>query len=170
MSDNVGYTPGSGATIAADNVGGALHQRVKITHGSDGAAVDVSEATPLPVISYRAEQMLGQLVQATISPPTYDSSLRRQRVTAVVEGTVGLASGVNTIGSVNIAAGQTVGLASGANSIGSVGLLAGSNAIGNITTVATLTDQTNIGGRPGAMLINQTNLSAWADCVRARIT
>jgi hypothetical protein len=50
MSDNVGYTPGSGATIAADNVGGALHQRVKLIHGVDGTnAGDVAETNPLPV-------------------------------------------------------------------------------------------------------------------------
>jgi hypothetical protein len=133
MSDNIGYTPGSGATIAADNVGGALHQRVKVTFGADGAAVDASEANPLPVISYRTEQLLGRLVQATISPPTYDSALRRQRVTAVLEsGTV--------------------------------------TTVSTVSTVTTLSDQTNIGSRPALMLINQTNLSAWADCVRARIT
>jgi hypothetical protein len=37
-------------------------------------------------------------------------------------------------------------------------------------TVTTVTGLTNIDGRNGSMLINQTNLSAWADCVRARIT
>lgn len=31
MPDNIGYTPGSGATIAADDIGGNLHQRVKPT-------------------------------------------------------------------------------------------------------------------------------------------
>jgi hypothetical protein len=36
MADNVGYTPGSGATVAADDIGGALHQRIKFTLGSDG--------------------------------------------------------------------------------------------------------------------------------------
>jgi hypothetical protein len=50
MSDNIGYTPGSGATIAADNVGGALHQRVKMVIGADGVNDgDVSSANPLPV-------------------------------------------------------------------------------------------------------------------------
>ena len=39
-----------------------------------------------------------------------------------------------------------------------------------VTTVATVTGLTNIDGRNGSMLINQTNLSAWADVVRARIT
>lgn len=54
MPDNVGYTPGAGATIAADDVGGALYQRIKVTHGADGVAVDVSPANPLPVTSAEA--------------------------------------------------------------------------------------------------------------------
>jgi len=40
MADNVGYTPGSGATVAADDISGVLHQRVKISLGADGSAVD----------------------------------------------------------------------------------------------------------------------------------
>lgn len=40
MADNTGYTPGTGATIAADDVGGVLHQRVKLSVGSDGTAAD----------------------------------------------------------------------------------------------------------------------------------
>jgi hypothetical protein len=39
-----------------------------------------------------------------------------------------------------------------------------------VTTVNSVANLANIDGRNGAMLINQTNLSAWADCVRARIT
>jgi len=49
MADNVGYTPGTGADIAADDVGGVLHQRVKISVGADGSATDVSSANPMPV-------------------------------------------------------------------------------------------------------------------------
>ena len=41
MADNVGYTPGSGATVAADEIGGILFQRVKPVVGADGTAVDV---------------------------------------------------------------------------------------------------------------------------------
>lgn len=48
MADNVGYTPGSGATIAADDIGGVLYQRVKITHGADGIAHETSNGNPLP--------------------------------------------------------------------------------------------------------------------------
>jgi len=49
MADNVGYTPGSGATVAADDIGSVLYQRIKIIHGADGANDgDVSAANPLP--------------------------------------------------------------------------------------------------------------------------
>src|SRR5215217_2406319 len=49
MADNVAITAGSGTTIAADDIAGVLYQRVKVTHGADGAATDVSTASPLPV-------------------------------------------------------------------------------------------------------------------------
>ena len=49
MADNVGYTPGAGATVAADEIGGVLFQRVKLTHGADGTATDASAANPLPI-------------------------------------------------------------------------------------------------------------------------
>ncbi len=38
--------------IAADDVGGKWHQRFKVQHGTDGAASDVSTASPLPVDVY----------------------------------------------------------------------------------------------------------------------
>jgi hypothetical protein len=49
MADNVAITAGSGTTIAADDIGGVLHQRVKISQGADGVAADVSSAAPLQV-------------------------------------------------------------------------------------------------------------------------
>lgn len=48
MADNVSITPGSGATVAADEISNVLYQRVKIAHGADGSATDVSSASPLP--------------------------------------------------------------------------------------------------------------------------
>jgi hypothetical protein len=58
MPDNVGYTPGSGATVAADEISGVLHQRVKIGVGEDGVAQDVSLTNPMPI------QALGELMEA----------------------------------------------------------------------------------------------------------
>lgn len=49
MADNVAITAGSGTTIAADDIGGVLYQRVKIAQGADGAGTDVSSAAPLNV-------------------------------------------------------------------------------------------------------------------------
>ncbi len=49
MADNVAITAGSGTTIAADDIGGVLHQRVKLSQGADGVGVDVSAAAPLQV-------------------------------------------------------------------------------------------------------------------------
>ena len=40
MADNLNVTPGTGAVVAADDVGGALYQRVKIGVGADGVAAD----------------------------------------------------------------------------------------------------------------------------------
>ena len=47
--DNVGYTPGTGATIAADDISSVLFQRIKIVHGADGVNDgDVSASNPMP--------------------------------------------------------------------------------------------------------------------------
>jgi len=40
MADNVAITAGAGTTIAADDISGVLHQRVKLSLGADGAAAD----------------------------------------------------------------------------------------------------------------------------------
>lgn len=50
MADNVGITPGTGATAAADDIGGVLFQRVKLVQGADGVnGGDVAASNPLPV-------------------------------------------------------------------------------------------------------------------------
>lgn len=50
MADNVELNAGSGgATVAADEIAGVQHQRVKIQYGVDGSATDVSDSNPLPI-------------------------------------------------------------------------------------------------------------------------
>jgi len=59
MGDNVDITPGVGATIAADDIGGIQHQRVKITMGPDGVSEgDVSSINPMPISAQ------GELIEA----------------------------------------------------------------------------------------------------------
>lgn len=50
MADYVELNSGSGgAKMAADEISTLHHQRVKLQHGADGSATDVSTASPLPV-------------------------------------------------------------------------------------------------------------------------
>lgn len=51
MADNIDITPGSGRTVATDDIGGSHYQRVKVTWGADGTASDTSSSNPLPVVS-----------------------------------------------------------------------------------------------------------------------
>lgn len=52
MPDNVAITPGTGTTIATDDISGVQYQRVKVTWGADGAATDASTSSPLPVTAF----------------------------------------------------------------------------------------------------------------------
>lgn len=65
MADNVAITAGSGTTIAADDIGGVQHQRVKISIGADGTAVDAATAAPVPTIPGRPTTK--GLTNATVS-------------------------------------------------------------------------------------------------------
>jgi hypothetical protein len=49
MPDNLGFNPHAGEKYATDDVDGIHHIRVKVQHGADGSATDVSSASPLPV-------------------------------------------------------------------------------------------------------------------------
>lgn len=50
MADGLGYTPGSGAIVATDDIAGQAYQRIKLVHGADGTnAGDVATGNPLPV-------------------------------------------------------------------------------------------------------------------------
>lgn len=140
MADNVGYTPGSGAIIAADDIGGVLYQRVKIGVGADNTAVDVSDANPMPVADAAAEDtrqdmvlLLTRMLNYLNAPQGYDKSLQRGRVTAVLEsGTV--------------------------------------TTVTTVTTCATVTNLSTIDTLQGRIQVYGQNLAAWAATVRARIS
>jgi len=140
MADNVGYTPGTGATVAADDIGGVLHQRVKIGVGVDGSAVDVSSSNPMPVtisetdpLTLRVENvrnLMNLVLQLLDSPRGYDKVLQRQRSTVVLE----------------------------------------SGTVTTVSTVSSVTSIVAIDGIQGRIGQLGQNLSAWADCVRSRIS
>ena len=101
MADNVGYTPGTGATVAADEIGGVLHQRVKIGVGADGTAVDVSEANPMPIDAAPQgglAMLLTRILAAMLAPLGYRKDTQRYQASAVIEsGTVTTVSTVTTV-------------------------------------------------------------------------
>ena len=49
MADDLGYTPGAGATVATDEIGGRHFQLVKMVHGADGVAHLTANGNPMPV-------------------------------------------------------------------------------------------------------------------------
>lgn len=129
MADNVGYTPGSGATVAADEIGGVLHQRIKVGVGPDGTAVDVSAANPMPAVADRTDNllaMLSRIVKLLESNATVDSA-QRQRVNLDTASYAPFAL-------------TGPGTAAGALRItmptDSTGILAGVTTVTNLTTVA----------------------------------
>ena len=110
MPDNIGYTPGVGATVAADEIGGVLHQRIKLGIGDDGTAVDVSETNPMPI------NAVGELTEAVEAMRMAIHSLTRSI---------------------------------GQSTPDTVGRLRVNVETGALTTLATLTNQTQVGGNPG---------------------
>jgi len=50
MADDIAVTPGTGATIGADEISSVKYQRIKLIYGADGVnSGDVSGTNPLPV-------------------------------------------------------------------------------------------------------------------------
>ena len=118
MADNVAYTPGSGATIAADDIGGVLYQRVKMIHGVDGVAHETADNNPLPI------KAMGELIDAIEAMRMAIQSLNR---------TVGLAQVNPLTGRMLVDATGTTQTVSG--------------TITTVTTVGTVSNLATIGGQ-----------------------
>jgi len=121
MPDNIGYTPGVGATIAADDIGGNLHQRIKMVLGADGISDgDVSLTNPMPI------QGVGELVEQLSAIRTLLQSLTRSVGQAMPDAAGRL---IVNIGAAPVNVPVVI-------------------VNGTVTTVTTLTNQTQIGGLP----------------------
>jgi hypothetical protein len=117
MADNLGYTEGSGAEVATDDIGGIQHQRVKITMGPDGVSEgDVSSSNPMPISAG------GELMQAIEAMRMAIHSLTR---------TIGLAQ-------VNPLTGRLLVDPSGVTSPVSGSVTANQGGTWNITNLATI--------------------------------
>lgn len=68
MADDVGYTPGVGASVGADEIAGVLYQRLKLIIGADGVNDgDVSAANPLPVSAASLPLPSGAATELTLA-------------------------------------------------------------------------------------------------------
>lgn len=141
MADNVGYTPGSGAIVAADDIGGVLFQRIKPVFGADGTATDVSEANPLPAIipsgelieALEAMRMAVQSLNKTIGSSYPDTSGRLRVALDSITAALTLAA-VTTVTTVSTVSNQTnMGGISGVPQVPSLMLLTGDNLRRNIS-------------------------------------
>lgn len=159
MADNIGYTPGSGATIAADDIGGILHQRVKIGIGADGAATDISTANPMPITAPNAlsvsaanaipistSQTLGVSAASNI-PVSVTGTITTQETGELVEAIEALRMAVQSL---NRTVGQVL-----PDSTGRMRTVVESGAnmaitslptLSTVTTVTTVSNQTSLGG------------------------
>jgi hypothetical protein len=139
--DSLPFTPDPLKDIAVDIVDGKQVQVMKPAFGDNGAATMISLANPQPAADPGgASSLLRRILDAITSPRGFDPSLSRQRVTATVE---------------------------------TLPTLANVTTVATVTTVAAVTNAanlTNLDGRPASMLVAHQNLSAWAACVRSRIT
>jgi hypothetical protein len=130
MGDNVGYTPGSGAKVAARDVTysgeAALAQSVGLVtfSGEDDAkvATDVSVDNGFPV------QAVGELIEVLQATRSLLQSLSRS---------IGLVM-PDTANRMRVAIGA----------IDASLTLATVTTVGTVTTLSTMTNQTNIGGNP----------------------
>ena len=99
MADNVAVTPGSGATVAFDDISGIMYQRVKIGVGADGSATDVSTAAPLPVTTGTASTLAANNVACTTGATAIlaANQARKGFVIKAIDGAVYIGgSGVTT--------------------------------------------------------------------------
>lgn len=124
MADNVAVNEGSGTTVAvaADEISGVKHQRVKVQFGADGSATDVSSAAPLPVtlpadtvttltppaaitgFATAANQTTSNIALAAIltAVETLDNAVAGNELQVDVVTLPALAAGTNNIGDVDV--------------------------------------------------------------------
>ena len=102
MADNVAYTPGSGVTVAADEVGGVLLQRVKVVTGSDGTNLgDIGPTNPMPISG--TVQVSGPVqISGTVTAGA-GTTVVSVTGSAQVSGTVSVSGAVQVSGTVTIA-------------------------------------------------------------------
>lgn len=95
MADNIDVTPGTGKTIAADDLAGVLYQRVKISQGADGSATDVSSAAPLNVTLANTGANTNKILVTPDLPTGASTSAKQDTIIGHVDGLEALATTID---------------------------------------------------------------------------
>ena len=166
MADNLSVTQGSGTTIAADDISGVLHQRVKISQGADGVGVDVSSAAPLQVTlantsanatavkvdgSAVTQPVSGTVAVSTINSvaPAFGTGTRGatvQRVTVATDDVVPVSAT-----SLPLPTGASTSALQSTIDTSVNTLLKPASTLAAVTTVSTVTNLSQLGGAAIAM-------------------
>ena len=127
MADNVNITPGSGAIVATDDVGGGVQiQRVKLDMGVEGVSNPANSGNPYIVgIDADSVALLRRAVKLLETLAVVDSG-QRQRVT-IDAGTLPT---VTTVGTVSTITGGTI------TTVGTVTTVTNAVPVGNVATIA----------------------------------
>lgn len=149
MADDLGYTPGSGATVATDEISGRHFQLTKMVHGADGVAHLTSDSNPMPIDAkgelieaLEAQRMALQALTRSIGQSMPDVAGRLRVAIDAISGSLTLAT-ITTVGTVTTVTG--------------------------VTTVSTVTNQTNMGGFSGTEQIPSL-MRLGADSLRRNIS
>lgn len=154
MADNIAATPGTGVTLASDDIAGVHYPRVKLSWGADGAAVDASASNPIPVVQTgtpalptdaATETSVAAAATSLAVMDDWDESDRAK--VNIIAGQVGVEGGSGTVSALTqrVVLATDVALPAGTNAIGKLAansgvdigdvdvasIAAGSNTIGN---------------------------------------
>lgn len=165
MADNV-VLPGTGSSVATDEIGGNQFQRMKLTLGADGVNDgDVSSTNPIPVTGgltdaqlraadvpvsgdfYPATQPVSIAVPVAVTGPLTNAEMRAASVPVTVNDVTGeLIEAIEalrmTVGSLSRTIGMSIPNVAGQQRV-SVEAINGGLVL---ATVGTVTNQTQIGG------------------------
>jgi hypothetical protein len=93
VADGVAITPGTGITIATDDVGGTHYQKVKAVFGASDTATDITASTPLPV------DVIAAVKAASTAPVAADKAM----VVSVSPNSPGVIDAANSVSGVTAA-------------------------------------------------------------------
>lgn len=136
MADNLDVTPGSGKSVATDDVGGIHYQKIKLDGGGDGVSIPVlagrqADAASLPAaLSSEDVALIGALTETAPTTDTASSGLNgrlqriAQRLTTLITNLGTLVFGAGTA-----TAAQRVTLASDDPAVSALGATSGSKVI-----------------------------------------